>query len=407
VFANGELINALDFDAILPPGHVAPYVVPLAMAAAEARGASGQDLIAAVAVGHEMSYRIGKAMDYLRDTRDGKLFTPNVLGYACTIFGATASALRSRRSPPAVVANALGIAGTISPVNSLRALMHHLPVSTVKYTPPGPLCQNALAAADMAELGHTGDLEILDDVEFGYPRFIGTIRWDIDRIVDGLGTTWAFPAHNTFKPYPLARASHCLIDAMTEVLQRYDIRPEEIEGIKVYVEGVTQRPLWLNNDIGHVQDAQFAIGLGIAIAAHRIKPGKEWLDPQLVFSPSVRRLKDKVEAVVHPDYVEQLSKNAASRPARVEIRARGTTFIGERLYPKGSPSPDPATVMTTAELVEKFRHNARDVLVADALDDAVDLLLHLERVRDVAAVTRCLRQVTSAAAEWSRSPQPA
>lgn len=31
-FANGELINALDFDAILPPGHVSPYVLPGALA---------------------------------------------------------------------------------------------------------------------------------------------------------------------------------------------------------------------------------------------------------------------------------------------------------------------------------------------------------------------------------------
>src|SRR4051812_37082915 len=27
-FANGELIGALDYDAIIPPGHVVPYVLP-------------------------------------------------------------------------------------------------------------------------------------------------------------------------------------------------------------------------------------------------------------------------------------------------------------------------------------------------------------------------------------------
>ena len=34
-FANGELMNALDFDAILPPGHVSPYVLPGALAVQE------------------------------------------------------------------------------------------------------------------------------------------------------------------------------------------------------------------------------------------------------------------------------------------------------------------------------------------------------------------------------------
>src|SRR5438309_11726546 len=40
-FANGELINALDFDAVLPPGHVSPYVLPGALAVAEAELVSG------------------------------------------------------------------------------------------------------------------------------------------------------------------------------------------------------------------------------------------------------------------------------------------------------------------------------------------------------------------------------
>src|SRR3954452_719262 len=44
-FANGELINALDFDSVLPPGHVSPYVLPGALAVAEGTGASGKALI--------------------------------------------------------------------------------------------------------------------------------------------------------------------------------------------------------------------------------------------------------------------------------------------------------------------------------------------------------------------------
>src|SRR5689334_17565552 len=42
-FANGELINALDFDAVLPPGHVTPYVLPGALAVAETLQLSGKE----------------------------------------------------------------------------------------------------------------------------------------------------------------------------------------------------------------------------------------------------------------------------------------------------------------------------------------------------------------------------
>ncbi len=90
-FANAELINALDFDALLPPGHVSPYVIPGALAFAEAVGASGKDLLCAVAIAHELSNRMGKGLDYLRDIKDGKLSSPPVHGYSSTIFGATAA----------------------------------------------------------------------------------------------------------------------------------------------------------------------------------------------------------------------------------------------------------------------------------------------------------------------------
>ncbi len=45
-FANGELINALDYDALLHPGgHISPNVIPASLALAETKGTSGKDFI--------------------------------------------------------------------------------------------------------------------------------------------------------------------------------------------------------------------------------------------------------------------------------------------------------------------------------------------------------------------------
>jgi hypothetical protein len=49
-FANAELINALDCDAITPPDHVAPYVVPRALALGECLRGTRSRLVAAIAV---------------------------------------------------------------------------------------------------------------------------------------------------------------------------------------------------------------------------------------------------------------------------------------------------------------------------------------------------------------------
>ena len=56
-FANGELMNALDWRPVVPPAHVPPYVLPPVLAIAEARHKSGKDLIAAAALGMEVTSR--------------------------------------------------------------------------------------------------------------------------------------------------------------------------------------------------------------------------------------------------------------------------------------------------------------------------------------------------------------
>lgn len=390
-FANGELINALDFDSLLPPGHVSPYVLPGAFAVGESLRSSGQEAISAVAISHELSYRMGKAMSYIRDTKGGHMAQPSVLGYASTIFGAVAAISKLQGVPRSVIANALGIAAAISPVQPQRAWNIHVPSATIKYFAAGPLVQAAIAAACMAQLGHTGDLQVLDDREFGYAKFIGTERWEPDRIVGGLGTDWGFPAESVFKLYPHCRVMHTPFDALTDLLTEHDIKPDEIVAIRVWGEAWVMQPVWLNKTIKHIHEAQFSMAHGIAIAAQRITPGKAWQDPELVYSQPVLDLMNKVTVDAHPDYVKALAEHPSARPTRIEVDARGTTFVAERRFPRGVVTPDPSTRVPNEELAGKFRRNAEDVIPAGEAEAVIDAVLHLESVDDVSAVFRRLR----------------
>jgi 2-methylcitrate dehydratase PrpD len=382
-FANGELIGALDFDAVLPPGHVSPYVIPGALASAEATGASGRELLAAVAISHEMSHRIGKALDYLRDMKDGKPTPPPVFGYSSTVFGAAAAMGKVRRHGlPTLVAD-IAIAGAMSPVNTQWSWSVHTPTATVKYGLAGAIVQAAMAASYLAELGHTGDIQVLDDGEHGYRRLIGSARWHPERITPGLGTEWLFPSQQSYKPYPHCRILHAPLDVLIALVEEHDIRPAEIESIKAWVEGWVMKPLWTNRRIDHVTQAQFSMAHGLAVGAHRIPEGKRWQSPEVVFDPSVLALAEKVEYEVHPGYASGLAQDSASRPARVEVRARGRTFVGEAAYPKGSLSPDPRTKMSNDEISSKFVGNAEGVLAPRQIDRALQRLWNLEHVDSV------------------------
>lgn len=387
-YANAELINTLDMDAVLPPGHVSPYVLPGAMAAAEVHKQSGRKVLEAVASSHEMSFRFGRAMDNQRDTKDGKLVQLRAFGYASTIFGATAAYGHVRGYSRETLAHALGIAGIISPVNPQLGWFEHVPSSTVKYLMGGMLAQQSITAALAAELGHRGDLQALDDRRYGYPAYIGTEKWEPQHLTDGLGEVWHFPKFSSIKPYPHCRIMHALMDCLIDLVRANDIKPDEIEAMTVYVEGISQRAVWLSRDVANAHDAQFCMAHGMALAAHLVPPGKDWMAPELIHSPSVMALMDRVSTVVHPDYVKLLDGNAASRPALVELKARGQTFKAEKRYPKGSPSPDPTTYMTDAELIAKFRHNCEGVLEQDATNGLVEQVMGLEKVADFGDVMR-------------------
>ncbi|HSV82111.1 MAG TPA: MmgE/PrpD family protein [Ramlibacter sp.] len=390
-FANGELISALDADSVLLPGHVSPYVLPGAFAISETRQSSGKDLIAAVSVSHEMSYRFGAAMSTNRDSKDGKAATAKVLGYSSTVFGATAAAAKLKGLPAAKIANALGIAAAITPVNAHRAWLQHAPAATIKYLLAGALTNAALSAAEMGELGHRGDVQMLDDSEFGYPRFIGTARWAPENLTEALGSEWRFLAHQLYKPYPHCRVMHAPLDLLIDLVAKNDIKVAEIESIKVFGEGWAYvLPTFLSRDIQQVQDAQFCFAHGIALAAHRIPPSAKWQDESVVFDPSVMGLMNKVTLEIHPTYFESIAANPKSRPSRVEISARGQTFAAEKRFPKGTPSPDADSFMTTDELVRKFRTFVDGFLPAAAIDSVVDGVLNLEKVADFGSIMRQL-----------------
>jgi 2-methylcitrate dehydratase PrpD len=389
-FANAELMNALDFDAVAAPGHVAPYVVPVVLALGEGQARPGPVAIAAVAVAHELSARFAAAMDRNRDITDGRASTSPVLGYASTVFGATAAAGIVMQLDRSVLADALGIAAATSQVNGHRAWLMHAPAGTIKNSLlPGGVALAALTAAYLADFGHRGDRVILDDAEFGYRRFIGTRRWEPAALTADLGGAWTFPEQSSFKPYPHCRVPHALFDALLEIVEAQDLHPEEIEIIRAWgEEWASQFPTFMNREIDRPFDAQFSFAHGLALAAHRVPPGKDWQDPGVVYRASVLDLMGRVEWQPHPDWARAVSLDATARPGRVEVVARGETFVAERSHPKGSRSRNPSTYLTDSELVAKFVHNANGLIEAAEAASVAHQLLALEDVADLRAMVR-------------------
>jgi 2-methylcitrate dehydratase PrpD len=220
--ANGMLAHAIDYDdthagATLHPGAV---VVPAAIAVAEEVGASGQDVLAAVAIGYEISVRLGLLTP---GKFQGQGFHPTaILG----IFGATAAAARLMKVPLDVGVNAGGIAGSLS-----SGLMEYLADgSDVKQLHAGWMAQGAVRAVQFALHGLTGPSTVLEGSRGVFRSFLSQTV-DPQIALTGLGDKWLGIDVGT-KPYAACHAVHACIDSWLLIRERHGLSRNDIPRIK-------------------------------------------------------------------------------------------------------------------------------------------------------------------------------
>ena len=131
----------------------------------------------------------------------------------------------------------------------------------------------------------------------------------------------------------------------------------------------------------------------IAVAAHRIRKGVEWLEPDTMQNPDILKFIDKISSAADPEYMnryqEEMEKDPLSALAKVEVTARGQTFTVERNHRKGTTGTEAAA--TDEDLIGKFRHNAVRTLTKDKINRAVDTLLNLEKADNI---SQLMHQIT-------------
>lgn len=386
-FVNGELINGLDYDA--GGRHLPPFVIPASLAVAEMNRVTGKELITACALAHEIGMRMGGALGSHRDIVDGKVKFPPVAGHSSAIFGGTAGVAKLERLSKDQTAQALGLAGHISPPQVQTTLIKNVPPTTAKYLLAGWVSQAEITAAYLIKTGHRGDVAILDR-DHGYWRFTGSSRWDADSVVSALGKEWRFPRATTIKQYPCCRIMHGALDCLAAIVDENDLRPQEVDSIHAYLEASCVEPIFHNRELANQIDAQFSVAYNLSVLSFGIKPGFRWQEWGTMSNPEIRQFMDKVTFEPHPAYVDALKKDPEARISRVEVSARGKTFVQERDFIKGTPSSDPATAITDDELLAKFKDNASLILPARKVDEAASRLMDLDGVGDVTTVIELL-----------------
>lgn len=368
-FANGELINALDYDA-LP--HIPPLIVPPVLAAAEMSKASGRQLIAATVLAHELGSRLASnvgTMSTVLAARRQDHPAPQYFGIGNeSIVASAAAAAKVLGLDAERMAWAMGLAGYYCAVPASHDWETGSPKTMTKYTPMGWSCQGAVTAALLAREGYSGNPIVLDGVA-GFPVFYSKQFWNPDHVLNGLGLSWRI-TESSYKAHACCRFTHAQADCMTNLMKKHQFRPDEITAIVSLGSDFEANPDMMN--VRTQEDAQFSLPWVIAVIAcgHRLNPEAQ---TALIDDPQVRAMMRKVSWGV--------LGAGDTRNARVEVVARGQRFVEQVSNFKGDPAPGYA--MTDDELTDKFLENARPKLGAARAKKAADTLWALDQIGQV------------------------
>lgn len=373
-FINGTLAEAIEGQdgSRFGGNHAGTAVIPAALAAAEASGKGGSDVITAVVAGYETANRISAAV-HPHHTLSGFLPTGT-----CGTFGAAVAAANVYGYDAERMLNALGNAGYLVPVSMAEQLMGGF---TVKMVQGGQAASAGIMAAWLAESGITGAPYVLEGsaLEGGFTQ-ITTRRTGgnpvFERITDGLGEVYSIE-DVYFKPYTACRHTHGAAQAVLELGKEKKIRPEDVDHINVFTYGIAK--IAVGKEVpynGSIVSAQFSIPYVVAVCMIDGDLGPLQLTEKRLSDPAVIDFSRKIDVQSDDDLNKMYPDKTASR---VEITLRSGEVLKKQV---DVPEGDPRAPMGNDALTEK---TLRFAVNKDrkAVMKIVDMVINLEKLTNI------------------------
>jgi len=375
-FVNGALSQALEYDDTHNESivHMSSPAVAAALALGDRVGSTGRDIITAVAIGNEISARVGSVTPqqfHKRGFHPSGLFAP---------FGVCWLASSLLKLSPAQMINAAGITGSFA----AGLVQCWVDGTQSKFLHPGWAAQSGITAAVLAESGVTGPAEVFEG-RFGL--FASHLQAAspapaFERLTTGLGETWD-SRNASFKPFPVAHVIHPYIDAALRLRERHDLTPETIARVVCpvapYIVGIVCEPLSEKRRPLTDSHGRVSLQFTLAEAFARGRIGKDAYAETSLRDPAILALADRVDFVVDP-----AMPGSEQFKGVVEVETTdGRRFREVEEYNRGSA----ANPMTLEEIEGKFRANVEGVLDEAGATRVIDAAMRLETLDSSATLT--------------------
>jgi 2-methylcitrate dehydratase PrpD len=356
---NGALMHGLDYDDthIKAMMHSSVVSLPTALAIAEDRKLSGQELLATFVVASEAAIRLGLAAAGLLPTAG--FHATGVIGH----FASALAAGRLMRLSERELIAAQGVAGSTA-----AGILAYLDDGTwTKRLHPGWAAVGGISAAELAKAGFLGPSRVYEG-RFGFfETHLGNnaAAAKTASAMEALGQKWHVLDVSP-KPYPICHLTHGCAEAAIEIARRNDIQVADISEVTALVPAqamsLVAEPLEQKRRPSSEYEAMFSAPYAVAVGLARRRFGMLDLTKQALGDPEVAALCVKVRC--EPDPQSGFPEFCSGG---VVVRTRdGRELAGHVRVNAGAGD----RAFSAAEIKEKFKNSS-----AAALSDA-----HSERI---------------------------
>lgn len=388
--ANGAAGHAIELDdthdeSLSHPGCV---VLPATLAVAEARGASGRDVLAAMVAGYEAQCRIGAALgnDLIR-----RGFHPTA---TCGVYGAAAAAANLMRLDAASIVSAFGSGESMC--SGVMQFTEDPAGTMIKRLHAGLPAERGVLAATLAMRGFAGPRAAVEG-RWGFASvFAATGK--LDRITEGLGERYEIE-RITVKLYPCCKLFHSLIEAIENCRAERPFTADEVVAIE---------PFGPRNMIDtHMEyrprstmAAQYSLPYACAAAIAADPTDPDAFAEDRLADKTALRIADLVAPVVD-DALEAMFPRRFAGGVRIRLRD-GKTLTSTVLDSRSSPE----VPIGREEIQAKFRTLTNGLLTTTRQRRILETAARLDKVAAIDELTSLLRGIALPEAGTGTSQPP-
>ena len=364
---NGQLAQNAGMENTGPGLHAGPLVVHTALAVGQRTGASGADVLAAIALGYDLNARF-----HLARTADEDLRHLNMVGAAV--------AARLLGLEVDTAADALSMAWEF-PMRQRLYLKPKIP-KRVSAFPMGHLftARGGIQAALMAHHGYPNLEDEIDQLGDEYDLDALTLRSPgYESITRGL----------FLKPYVASHLCHMVLQTVSELVEANEVDPAGITRIEAGLPHIYTIPHQSDPSPDTFWESIYSAQWAISMVAHRVPPGPEWCSTERLADPSARALSERVRIVEHPPATAALlRKDFLAVDGWVRLETAGQVFTAAKSMAETYGSP--TTPMTPEMLEEKFLRVSEPTLGRRRTQAAWSRLIRVDECDDIRELTPVL-----------------